>query len=85
MKTQAQMIAILKEAFPKGNFVDSAEFSGSKGGIWIRGDFEIDGEPAVDGWADSYEFGAHPKLAALCKAHGWFCEPHDPGTMMIWS
>lgn len=85
--TKEQLIAKLAAAFPQGKFVDAGEFYGKpNSGIWIRGEFDIDGIPAVDTYDDFglYKEGLHPALAAIVVEAGWRAEPHDAGTMMLY-
>jgi len=65
------------------NAVASEEFeSDSWGGIWIRDDIckpETNFYPYADGTADETN-----KLNDFLRKAGWFAEPHDSETIMLW-
>ena len=64
------------------NAVPSEDFDGHKGGIWIRDDIckeETDFYPYAEGTMD-----ADNKLNQFLAENGWFAEPHDSETIMIW-
>ena len=56
------------------------EFDGHKGGIWTTNE-----EPSEAlGGNVLYGNGVHPILGELMDKHGWFAEPYDAGTLMMW-
>lgn len=59
------------------------DFSGSVGGIWTTNETASSalGEEVIYSIERCEE---HPKVKALLEACGWFIEPHDSGTLMIW-
>jgi len=63
------------------NAVPSEEFDGAEGGIWIRDDIckqETDWYPYAEGTMQKNDLNRF-----LTKA-GWFAEPYDSETIMIW-
>jgi len=75
----------INKAFPDANAVTYDQWLGeeeiSEDGIWFRSE----GEDAPDGYRlfeywDSTPY--HPDLEALVEKHGFYLQPHDPGTLM---
>lgn len=53
-------------------------------GIWTTNEHQSD---ALDGetiYGSYTTYQTHPKVEALLSELGWFCEPHDAGTLMLW-
>jgi hypothetical protein len=62
----------------------SEEFDGVEGGIWSTGEETLpDGLYLYDSWGDITN-GTHPEIKPWLEEAGWFIEPVDPGTLMIW-
>ena len=64
------------------NAVPSEDFNGNKGGIWIRDDIckpETDYYNYAEGTMDPDN-----KLNKFLDSKGWFAEPYDSETIMIW-
>ena len=64
------------------NAVPSEEFDFHAGGIWIRDDIckkETDFYPYAEGTGDDNNI-----LNQFLVENGWFAEPHDSETIMIW-
>lgn len=81
MKRQ-QLINALKELLGNDWFLRTTEaFNGSKGGIWTTNERTSN---ALDGQTIMEEYEVHPKVEALVKQHGFFVEPYDAGTLMIY-
>ena len=81
MKTNT-MIKNLRSKFDL-NAVDSAEFNGRSGGIWIRGDIckEATGfyDPANDTLDDDNV------LNKYLRKQGWYAEAYDSDTIMMYN
>lgn len=94
MKTQEEMLELLKKKYPKLSLKKSEEFSPNyKNGIWSYGDKELkakDGFVLIDYYATNhtkkqrYEFGVHIELRSFLEKHGWYAEWYDVGTIMFW-
>ena len=64
------------------NAVPSEDFNGTTGGIWIRDDIckpDTDYYPYAEGTMQDN------KLNRFLTKAGWFAEPHDSETIMIWN
>ena len=82
--TKQQMINILNDMFKGIAAVDASMFFDKPSdGIWIKHTETalINGLPIFD--EDYFDDGINPELCAVVEANGWYCEPYDPGTMMI--
>lgn len=80
MKLDAMLDALYKKF--NLNAVPSEDFDGHKGGIWIRDDIckkETDFYPYAEGTMDESNV-----LNQFLSENGWFAEPHDSETIMIW-
>lgn len=75
------LIKALNEKFNL-NAVPSEEFNGSANGIWIRDNIC---KPETDyyNYAES-TMDMDNKLNQFLSKNGWFAEPHDSETIMIW-
>jgi hypothetical protein len=79
------LINKINKAMPKALAAPSADFYGDNSkGIWLRGseDFAEDGARVFNYYNDDNLL--HPKLEKIIKDAGWYAEPYDSGTCMIW-
>jgi hypothetical protein len=96
MKRKAMMKA-LEEKFGF-TVATREEFDGceekSDGGIWVKSSEEttIEGLRAFNYYAfdidpkeEVYIMGVHKKVHNFLEKHGWYAEPYDAGTYMIYN
>lgn len=84
--SEQAMISKINKVLPEANAVPMAEFYGdpSRKGIWLRGseEFASDGLPIFN--AGTIEDALHPTLQAIVDDNGWYGEPYDGGTLMLY-
>ena len=82
--SRKKLIAALYALLGEKWFIRTTEeFDGSKGGVWTTNERC---SRALDGATIVAEGGflPHPKVKAILDAHGFYCEPYDSGTLMIY-
>jgi len=80
MKSRNYVMQALATKF-KLNAVPSEDFDGVEGGIWIRDDIckqETDWYAYAEGTMQDND------LNRFLKKAGWFAEPYDSETILIW-
>lgn len=85
--SKQELIALLNEKYIEIGATDASDFFGHEaGGIWLRGTEVqvINGNRVYDEHTFHDEGGINPELEALFKKHGWYGEPYDAGTLMVW-
>jgi len=89
--TQSEMVLLL--ATTQGlEAVDAGEFYGyelsENNGLWIRNaeDALIYGLPIFDhnGKEPTYVMGVFAEVNEMLRSNGWFAEPYDAGTWMVY-
>ena len=83
MKKQT-LIKKINAAVPEALATDAIEFYGRKtSGIWLRGSESIaaDYHSIFDYYNDC---ALHPKIEKLIKKAGWYVEPYDAGTAILY-
>ena len=79
----------LNAAYPNIDAVPYNEFTGEdkveQDGIWLKGseDLDKDGLPYFDYWCMTGS-QYHEGVEAMADKHGFYCEPYDAGTLMLW-
>ena len=81
MKTST-MIKNLRSKFDL-NAVDSAEFDGRSGGIWIRGDICNEATGFYDSANDTLD--DDNVLNKYLRKQGWYAEAYDSDTIMMYN
>jgi len=83
-----ELINAINAAIPKAKAVCTSEFynNGNAAGIWLRGSEEVvDGMRIFDdNHCDDIDSPLHPTLQAIVDKAGWYCEPYDAGTAMLY-
>ena len=86
---QGHLINKINRLIPIANATPLAEFYGDDSkGIWIRGSeysFQgsLDYERLLFEYYD-FEDQVHPDLLEIIEDAGWFYEPYDAGTLMLY-
>lgn len=78
------LIDELNKAFPVVMAAPAEEFYGRDScGIWLRGSEQtIDGVPVFDTYNDAQP--VHRELERMINKAGWYWEPYDSGTLMVY-
>ena len=87
MNKRDKLMNVLNMKFPKGWFKPSEDFDGVSGGIWTgEGAYDNDDMCLFDYYDNTgyYVNGLHPALQNILDQHGFFAEPYDSGTWLIW-
>lgn len=85
--TKQELIDLLNEKYKEIGATDAAEFYGHESdGVWLKGTETqiINGHRVYDDNAFFQQDGVNPELESLFKENGWYGEPYDSGTLMVW-
>ena len=84
---QGQLINKINILIPVANATPKEEFDGGSG-IWIRGsEYDFKGSLPYERLLFEYyldDDAVHPDLLEIIEDAGWFWEPYDSGTLMLY-
>lgn len=87
---QGHLINKINRLIPIANATPMSEFynDDSKTGIWIRGsEYDFKGSLTYERLLFEYyldDDAVHPDLLKIIEDAGWFWEPYDAGTLMLY-
>lgn len=82
MKRDKLMQAMRELLGSKWFLKTTEEFNGSEGGVWTtneRTSEALGGQTIMD-----HDYQVHPKIERLVERFGFYVEPYDAGTLMIY-
>jgi hypothetical protein len=79
---QGHLINKINRLIPIANATPKEEFDGGSG-IWIRGSEYCFKNRLLFEYYD-FDEPVHPDLLKIIEDAGWFYEPHDAGTLMLY-
>lgn len=76
--------ALVQLLGPTVHIRTSEEFGAGVGGLWMSNERPYDALGGLTIYDTDFNFEVHPKVGAILEKHGFFMEPYDAGTMMVW-